>query len=424
MSFRASALILLLAAAPAFAGPLPVKVQWGWSAVSAVPADYDGDGAVDLGVFDPAAGAWYVFSPSTGNVLAWNFQWGWNGSQPVPGDYDGDGAADLAVYYQDEGLWYAYSIATECVLAWAYNWGWNEAWPVPEDYNGDGTTDFAVYYPAEGSWYLMPAAEPEITDMDVLAVIYSNAVIDASNALPSEICRTLTVISTNNPRLEWRTNAVTSNMEVRVCAFMSMASATNTSYYQVGYTSSLQYVTLFVTAVPELRDFCRAFTGTNLPLRMKKLLCLPAAGAYEAVVEFWVEPQWMSRPSPDPEITDSECELDFRTNSLFSATSTNHINWCMAKMADYSFTTNVWAAYPWTRLGYTYDWAKQGPNRIGLSEFIIPGRILHNAYGIDVRVEVAAIVTNLDAYAETKSMVFSNQTSEAWMINYAEAPLP
>ena len=424
MSLRASPLILLLALAPLAADALPVEIQWGWSGVSAVPADYDGDGAVDLGVFDSSAGSWYIYSPCTSNVLAWNFRWGWDASQPVPGDFDGDGAADLAVYYQDQGLWYVYSLARQCVLAWDYNWGWYDAWPVPEDYNGDGLTDFSVYYPAAGTWYIMPADEPEITDMAILAGIYSNAIIDASNALPSEICRTLTIISTNNPRLEWRTNGVTGNMELRVCAFMSMASDTNTSYYQVGQTSSLQYVTLFVTAVPELRDFCRAFTGTNLQLRMKKLLGLPAAGTYEAVVEFWVEPQWMSRPSPDPEITDAECELDFRTNSLFQTTSTNHINWCMAKMADYAFTTNVWVAYPWTRLGYTYDWAKQGPNRVGLSEFIIPGKILRNAHGIDVRVEVAAIVTNLADYGETRSMVFSNQTAEAWMINYVEAPLP
>lgn len=397
-------------------------MKWGWNEVSAVPADYDGDGTVDLGVFDPAAGSWYIYSPCTSNVLAWNFQWGWNGSQPVPGDYDGDGAADLAVYYQDQGLWYVYSLATQSVLAWSYNWGWYDAWPVPEDYNGDGITDFAVYHPAAGDWYVMPTIENEITDMDVLAGIYSNAVIDASNAIPSKICRTLTAITTNNPRLEWRTNAVSGNMELRVCAFMSMASATN--YYREGQITSLRYVNLFVTAVPELRDFCRSFTGTNYPLRMKKLLGLPAAGNYEAVVEIWVEPEYMARPSADPEITDSESEIEFRTNPAFACTSTNHVNWYYAKMADYSFTTNVWVAYPWTRLGYTYDWAKQGPNRVGLSEFIIPGRMLYNSYGTEVLVEVATVATNMATYGETKSLVFSNQTSEAWMINYAEEDIP
>ena len=75
--------------------------SWGLGTDVPVPADYDGDGIVDLAVFRPSDGNWYV-RRSMGGVGIFN--WGSSGDVPVPGDFDGDGRSDQAVYR--DGMWY------------------------------------------------------------------------------------------------------------------------------------------------------------------------------------------------------------------------------------------------------------------------------------------------------------------------------
>ncbi|MEI7824735.1 MAG: hypothetical protein WCI01_05505 [Chlorobiaceae bacterium] len=77
----------------------------------------------------------------------------------------------------------------------------------------------------------------------------------------------------------------------------------------------------------------------------------------------------ISEPSADPEISDGEAETEFRTPNKFVKVSDEYVKWYNdLKMQSYG--TN---GYPWTRLGYTYDWG-DSRRHIGLSEFVImPG---------------------------------------------------
>lgn len=372
---------------------------WGFSGAKAVTGDYDGDGYADLAVYYEPAGTWYIYSPRQDSVLAWNFGWGFVGGEPVACDYDGDGATDLGIYGQASGDWYVCSLSLNAVLVWGENWGAIGMQQAAADYDGDGAADLAVYEAVTGTWYIDQAAEPEeVTDMDQLAIMYSNAVVDASTVLANKIDGNLTSITVDNTNLMWRTNAVTGAREVKVVSFMSYATATN--YYHPGQTTTLKYTVPWVTAVPELKNFCREYTGTNLCLRLKQLLGIYATSANDTIVEYWVDPAYLVRPSPDPQITDFEAETDFNTNALYSTVSTNYVNWFEANIiaSDYGMTNGVWGgALPWTRLGYTYDWALPTNNIVGLSEFIIPGKTLWNAEGIEVTVDVA-LVTNAVYY--------------------------
>jgi hypothetical protein len=80
----------------------------------------------------------------------------------------------------------------------------------------------------------------------------------------------------------------------------------------------------------------------------------------------WVSPNDLFRPSPDPEISDHEAELDFPESRRYVTVSQSHRKW----INDLIQTSYGPDGYPWTRLGYTYDWGNPA-DEIGLSEFVI-----------------------------------------------------
>jgi hypothetical protein len=59
---------------------------------------------------DPPRGTWYIRYATTAST---SVQWGALGDVPVPADFDGNGTTDLGIYRN--GTWYLRSIAT---LSW------------------------------------------------------------------------------------------------------------------------------------------------------------------------------------------------------------------------------------------------------------------------------------------------------------------
>ena len=143
---------------------------------------------------------------------------------------------------------------------------------------------------------------------------------------------------------------------------------------------------IWVTLDGEVRSRCRDFGG-DVALRLLQLLGLAypdAGGEPRRFVELEVARSDLFRPCPDPSIDADRCG-----NDLPSHVPHAHVRW---------FAGNTLASqqlprgYPWTRLGYTYDW-KPGGDRYGVTEFVV-------RYGAEIHV---VRITKTNAYCAPSS---------------------
>ncbi|MBD2108993.1 hypothetical protein [Nodosilinea sp. FACHB-13] len=217
---------------------------------------------------------------------------------------------------------------------------------------------------------------------------YWDAVEDAKTPEPNEVFRDLTAITRQNNALTWNEQG-----QVLVATWADWVGYTQNVGHQLIVTRDV-----WVTAIPDLQSFCKAYTPTaEVPLaaRLGQVLGLPPEPAAQAanrrMVEIWVDPQFLFRPSPDPEITDHEAELRFRTANEFISVPISYQHWFYAQYDQrYQYQGQPIAIngaeplsalpYPWTQLGYTYDWGDRAdwamldpnrPDNVGLSEFVI-----------------------------------------------------
>ncbi len=244
---------------------------------------------------------------------------------------------------------------------------------------------------------------PTLPSVINVQTLYSSAVYDSRTVTPSKISTNLIPIVSDNRDLIWENGVPGTRVLV-----MSWIKTSDVRYYDgtvdtacaVRSTNCTLKVDLWVTVVPEMKRF---FGDRTLPqpLRIAQLLGTPPEYALEdrSMVEMWVSPTDMFRPCPDQEITDRECQADFPPDpfrqfpptELFRATEgpergvcMNYTGWFNNRKKYIYYNARNYPAsepYPWTRLGYTYDWGSQ--NHVGLSEFVVHGR-KQNGTGISV----------------------------------------
>lgn len=191
---------------------------------------------------------------------------------------------------------------------------------------------------------------------------FEAAIADALNPEPDEVVHDLIAIVADEPGLYWKLIDGVDHV------LMSSVVAKDTYYVDhVGksYETGSHY--LWVTAVPELQKVCRASgKGAALRKRLRQRLGLTPGAALSAVVEFWVQPMDLFRPAPDNEVTD-------RTAGLVMPPDTEawYRKWFNELRSHQYFQSTLPGndAYPWTQLGYTYDWG--GGMERGISEFVI-----------------------------------------------------
>jgi hypothetical protein len=143
---------------------------------------------------------------------------------------------------------------------------------------------------------------------------------------------------------------------------------------------------VWVSVVPEVRDSCLSWNDeTDVVMRLRQLLGLRPTDSVTQFVEMTAPASGMFRPAVDPAIdTRTPCSpeqalLPGCGRTFPAGVDTAHVVW----MANQAFSS--WKmpndyprqegepsrlGYPWTALGYTYNWHPGSP-RYGASEYLV-----------------------------------------------------
>jgi len=195
---------------------------------------------------------------------------------------------------------------------------------------------------------------------NILLASYQAAIKDAEIAEPDEIVTNLVAIVPSNKKLIWKGEG--KNRSVLMVTWTAWAGYDDS----VGKTIKAGQK-IWTTVAPAVKTFCNNLSDDEIKVsRLEQLLGLPLGSGKIKFVELWVKPIDLFRPSPDPAISDHEAEINFPDTGKLISISDEYKSW-FNKLKANSYKEN---GYPWTRLGYTYDWGNPD-SEVGLSEFVI-----------------------------------------------------
>ena len=123
-----------------------------------------------------------------------------------------------------------------------------------------------------------------------------------------------------------------------------------------------EYGDIWATSVGEMQTWY-AQNGDGVEdweLRFAQLLGVHADEGYTRFTAFWVSPEDVIRPAYITDVT-KQMENDYTalTDEAYKTWFDGNIIWSYFE-----------SDYPWTRLGYTYDWSG-GESEYGLTEFLV-----------------------------------------------------
>lgn len=202
---------------------------------------------------------------------------------------------------------------------------------------------------------------------------YYEALKDAAIVEENDITDNLLAITRDNPDLVWN------KAKTRVLVVTWKTRSAYENYIKNNpQTSPEPNYAIWVTAAPEVKTFCQNYLRDNpmatdhqLDLRLKQYLGLPPGPdqKYDVFVELWVNPENIFRPCVDPEINDTKCDLNIPDHFPSVANIPDY-----GAFYQYLYFNRFRGAnrYPWTGIGYTYDWNKgDHQSKVGASEFIL-----------------------------------------------------
>ena len=124
----------------------------GWADVTPVIGDWNADGSEEVGVYDNM-GTWALWNGASADIVGF----GWPGTEPIVGDWDGDGVTEVGIYNTGGNN---FLIQTDTGFD-VIGLGWADVTPVIGDWNADGSEEVGVY-DNMGTWALWNGASADI----------------------------------------------------------------------------------------------------------------------------------------------------------------------------------------------------------------------------------------------------------------------
>lgn len=220
---------------------------------------------------------------------------------------------------------------------------------------------------------------------------YRAAIVDSTTATPSEVVTDLLVPTPADPRTQWRTIDGEDYLLVGLLRYALFPGVNEGEQFTVSGDRWVSIPGDLGRACTEYR--CRRMTDAGLDLQLKMIIGLPPDADYRYIMHFWVKPSDMFRPCTDPRVTSTSCPEQVVTDAsgqpivpVVGTTATSAFLWTQANYAwrlpdrfrpgtavscAKDWTTQSCYGYPWTRLGYTYDWTPGAADDVGVSEFVV-----------------------------------------------------
>ncbi len=188
---------------------------------------------------------------------------------------------------------------------------------------------------------------------DEVDKLYENAVVDSMYAEKSEI-ETLVAITKEDDMTTWNDKD-----EVLLLTWHKYPDS-----YPTGEEITLEYGSIWTFTDKEICSWYDENNGKtdNYDLRLKQLIGLPPEDFKTHFTAVWVKPADIYRPAyiQDSAIDGMDINLQDDVNADFE-------EWFNGNIIGSYYNEQK---YPWTRLGYTYDWA-DNETEYGLSEFLV-----------------------------------------------------
>jgi hypothetical protein len=204
--------------------------------------------------------------------------------------------------------------------------------------------------------------------------LYLEAVHDMALAEPSEIVDSLDPVPTAGPArvVSW----------VRADQLAGFPTTPGESRVATG--------AIWITLAPNLQTFCREFVSQHnahpdaVTLRIEQRLGLPPASSKTHFIELEIDEAAggasLFRPCGDPAVTTTSCSLGGPAKCATGDNRCNERREFFFEQYYSAYGTERPVEYPWTSLGYTFDWApgdvgaggRIGFVEVGESEYVVP----------------------------------------------------
>lgn len=183
--------------------------------------------------------------------------------------------------------------------------------------------------------------------------LYRNAVIDSMVAEPSEI-HPLVCISKDEPLISWKDGKV-----------LMLTMNKYPDFYKEGEEVKFIYGHTWTFTDKEMEEWYKnnKRNVADWPLRFKQLLGITPEENYTHISAFWSDPKDIRRPAYQTD-TAKQVTEDVLDGSALDGLS----DWFCGNIVSSYYIGKT--KYPWTRLGYTYDWVDNG-KEYGLTEFLV-----------------------------------------------------